>query len=235
MNTIGRLEKEVYACDYLNLARRILPRVCEEVRQLLGAIAGPIGGSLEGCVHERTGTGVASRNPKTLDDCMKEAQLVNDRNIALKLALKELGRSGLNQRMGLNDKKEMSEKTQGKITNNPPMKQIALPVKPLVPILAKNNVSNKKEAPMKRLSDAEFRDRLDKGLCFRCNEKYAPGHQCKFREYRQLMLFITNEEEEMEEEEVTEREEPAEMKNVEVQEKAELSLNSLLGFSAKEQ
>ena len=34
---------------------------------------------------------VVSRHPQTLEDCMKEAQLVNDRNLALKLARAELG------------------------------------------------------------------------------------------------------------------------------------------------
>ncbi|KAA0056273.1 retrotransposon protein [Cucumis melo var. makuwa] len=34
---------------------------------------------------------VISRHPQTLEECMKEAQLVNDRNLALKLARAELG------------------------------------------------------------------------------------------------------------------------------------------------
>ncbi|TYK01031.1 retrotransposon protein [Cucumis melo var. makuwa] len=32
-----------------------------------------------------------SRHPQTLEDCMKEAQLVNNRNLALKLSRAELG------------------------------------------------------------------------------------------------------------------------------------------------
>ena len=51
---------------------------------------------------------------------------------------------------------------------------------------------------MKRLSDSEFQARLDKGLCFRCNEKYSPGHRCKGKTNRELMFFIANEEEELE-------------------------------------
>ncbi|KAA0055953.1 putative reverse transcriptase [Cucumis melo var. makuwa] len=34
---------------------------------------------------------VISRHPHTLEECMKEAQLINDRNLALKLAITELG------------------------------------------------------------------------------------------------------------------------------------------------
>ena len=33
---------------------------------------------------------VISRHPQTLEECMKKAQLVNDRNIALKLAMEEM-------------------------------------------------------------------------------------------------------------------------------------------------
>ncbi|KAA0041825.1 uncharacterized protein E5676_scaffold83G00140 [Cucumis melo var. makuwa] len=34
---------------------------------------------------------VINRHPQTLEECMKEAQLVNDPNLALKLAREELG------------------------------------------------------------------------------------------------------------------------------------------------
>ena len=39
---------------------------------------------------------------------------------------------------------------------------------------------------MKRLSDAEFQARKEKGLCFRCNEKYSHDHRCKNREQMEL-------------------------------------------------
>ncbi|KAA0048167.1 retrotransposon protein [Cucumis melo var. makuwa] len=48
------------------------------------------------------------------------------------------------------------------------MKQITIPIK---------GNFKKGEPPVKRLSDAEFRARLDRGLCFRCNDKYSPGHR----------------------------------------------------------
>ena len=38
---------------------------------------------------------VMSRYPQNLETCMKEAQLVNDRNLALKLAVVELSNQGL--------------------------------------------------------------------------------------------------------------------------------------------
>ena len=63
------------------------------------------------------------------------------------------------------------------------MKQVTIPTK------------GSYEPPIKRLSDAEFRARLDIGLCFRCNKKYSHGHRCNIKEKRELMLFIVNEEE----------------------------------------
>lgn len=71
------------------------------------------------------------------------------------------------------------------------MKQITIPIM--------GNYT-KGEPLVKRLSDVEFRARLDKGLCFRCNEKYSHGHRCKVKEKREPMLLIFNEQEGLEEE-----------------------------------
>ena len=48
-----------------------------------------------------------------------------------------------------------------------PMKQVTIPIKCNY---------QRSEPPVKRLSDAEFRSRLDKGLCFKCSEKYSLRH-----------------------------------------------------------
>lgn len=34
----------------------------------------------------------------------------------------------------------------------------------------------------RRLSDNELKNKISKGLCFRCNEKFSPGHRCKKQE-----------------------------------------------------
>ncbi|TYK15071.1 Ty3/gypsy retrotransposon protein [Cucumis melo var. makuwa] len=133
---------------------------------------------------------VMSRHPQTLEDCMMAAQLVNDRNLALKLAQAEMGiiepkrSESVGNKVQWNNEKGMLRK------NEFQMKQITIPLK---------GSYQKGEPPVKRLSDAEFRARLDKGLCFRCNEKYSHGHRCKIKEKRELMLFILNEEESTEE------------------------------------
>lgn len=56
-----------------------------------------------------------------------------------------------------------------------------------------------REPPVKRLFDNKFQTQLDKGLCFRCNEKYSHDHRCKVKESYELMFLIMNEEEETDE------------------------------------
>ncbi|TYK04948.1 retrotransposon protein [Cucumis melo var. makuwa] len=106
------------------------------------------------------------------------------------------------------------------------MKQITIPIK--------GNYSEG-EPPMKRLSDEEFRARLDKGLCFRFNEKYSHGHHCNVKEKRKLMLFIMNEEGGEGEGNVLIEgdEEVMELKNLEVPAKTEIETRTIMGFSSK--
>ncbi|XP_038907170.1 uncharacterized protein LOC120092972 [Benincasa hispida] len=59
----------------------------------------------------------------------------------------------------------------------------------------------------KRLSDSDMQSRGDKGLCYRCDERYSPGHRCK----KELNLLIHPDEEE--EEAVVEK--GVELENVE--------------------
>ncbi|XP_038898276.1 uncharacterized protein LOC120085983 isoform X2 [Benincasa hispida] len=162
---------------------------------------------------------VISRKPTTLEECMYEAQLVSDRNVALKIALADLGVVGPCKKEGpgrdsLTLKSGKSAETQG-------TKRITLPVK--------NNFV-KKEPSMKKLSDSEFRKWLDKGLCFRCNEKYSPGHRYKLKENRELMLFITNENEKPDLEQEEKGEPPEEE---EKEETVEIALRSIYGLSAR--
>ena len=42
-----------------------------------------------------------------------------------------------------------------------------------------------------RLTDAEFQARKDKGLCFHCDERFAPGHKCR----KQLNILLVHDEE----------------------------------------
>ena len=42
-----------------------------------------------------------------------------------------------------------------------------------------------------RLTDAEFQARKDKGLCFHCDERFAPGHKCR----KQLNILLVHDDE----------------------------------------
>ncbi|TYK16772.1 Transposon Ty3-G Gag-Pol polyprotein [Cucumis melo var. makuwa] len=81
----------------------------------------------------------------------------------------------------------------------------------------------------------EFQLRKEKGLCFKCNEKYSADHKCKMREQRELRMFVVkNNNEELEIVEETEAEN-AELKVAEVQPHAttciELSIYSVVGLN----
>lgn len=74
------------------------------------------------------------------------------------------------------------------------------------------------------MSNAEWKLRRDKGLCFRCEERYTIGHQCKNRELRVLLVQEGKEEEIANG--VLEEELP-----LEVGEKVEFPLNSVVGLT----
>ncbi|MBV9302357.1 MAG: retroviral-like aspartic protease family protein, partial [Acidobacteriaceae bacterium] len=46
-----------------------------------------------------------------------------------------------------------------------------------------NDTRTSPPSSKQRLSSAELRQRIDKGLCWHCDEKYAPGHRCRARLY----------------------------------------------------
>ncbi|TYK26552.1 Retrotransposable element Tf2 [Cucumis melo var. makuwa] len=125
---------------------------------------------------------VKSRHPVTLEDCMREAQMVSDHDLAIKLALNDWrGRGPAVAEAQAQSGKQVTlkvEKKEGKC-NDFAMKQILIPIE--------GNYA-KGEPSVKCLSDSEFRARLDKGLCFQCNDKYSPGHRCKGVEFKTLKV-----------------------------------------------
>ncbi|TYJ96445.1 Ty3/gypsy retrotransposon protein [Cucumis melo var. makuwa] len=93
----------------------------------------------------------------------------------------------------------------------------------------------RKEGTSKRLPDAEFQLRREKGLCFKCNEKYSADHNCKMKEQRELRMFVVNNNnEELEIVEEVESE-AAELRTAKVQPHTtacvELSINSVVGLN----
>lgn len=81
---------------------------------------------------------------------------------------------------------------------------VTLTSKPGLTMAANAAPTVRKEAPYKRLSEEEYRKRREKGLCFKCDEKYTAGHRCKNQQLRVFMvhddeLLTLEEEDRMEE------------------------------------
>ncbi|GKC28522.1 hypothetical protein Tco_1035816 [Tanacetum coccineum] len=62
---------------------------------------------------------------------------------------------------------------------------------------SKDKVAGASKPPLKRMSEADYADKKAKGLCFRCDEKFAPGHRCPENSLR-VMLRHENEDDEEE-------------------------------------
>ncbi|GJY48460.1 hypothetical protein Tco_0438416 [Tanacetum coccineum] len=48
----------------------------------------------------------------------------------------------------------------------------------------------------RRMTESEIQDRRAKGLCFRCEEKYTPGHRCASRTLQVMLVDESDEAEE---------------------------------------
>lgn len=80
------------------------------------------------------------------------------------------------------------------------------------------------------MSESEYQAKRDKGLCFRCDEKFTRGHKCKLKELNVMLTHdCESEEDEIQEAEVGEQ---VTMQSAEVVEDVELSLNSIIGFTS---
>lgn len=94
----------------------------------------------------------------------------------------------------------------------------------------------------KRMTDSEMRARREKGLCYKCDEKFSPGHRCKKKELQALMVTVIQEEENGGNHAETEIDESLDLANMEdggegIREEpltkiAALSLNSLAGLGS---
>ncbi|KAL5572824.1 hypothetical protein UlMin_022421 [Ulmus minor] len=75
----------------------------------------------------------------------------------------------------------------------------------------------------RRLSDFKLQQRRSKGLCYRCDEKFSPGHKCK---NRQLQILLVLEDDPKEEEKS-----PTDELST-IPSSIDLSFNSLMGFTS---
>lgn len=86
--------------------------------------------------------------------------------------------------------------------------------------------SSRFSGEVKRLTDRELQEKRAKGLCFRCDERWGVGHQCKRREVSVLLV---------DEEEGENDGEDGEFQAIEIPEEEEIpttvSMNSIVGLS----
>ncbi|KAL5542906.1 hypothetical protein UlMin_010616 [Ulmus minor] len=80
-----------------------------------------------------------------------------------------------------------------------------------------------------RLSDSKLQKKREKGLCYRCDKKWAPGHRCKKKELTVLLTYDMDEAEQEEEEGSGEGDPELEM--AEINQLVEVSLNSVVGLT----
>ncbi|GJW03450.1 ty3-gypsy retrotransposon protein [Tanacetum coccineum] len=55
---------------------------------------------------------------------------------------------------------------------------------------AKDKQSGTSRPPFKRLTETEFADKKAKGLCYRCDEKFLPGHRCPAKTLQLLVIIL---------------------------------------------
>lgn len=109
---------------------------------------------------------VESRNPVGLEVAMREAQAIDEETRAL---MEIKGSAGQSQSNREGKVYQLDKATQGNYYR-PNTTKIQLHEKVGAP---------RRESSTRRLSDMEIREKHDKGLCFKCDEKYSPNHHCK--------------------------------------------------------
>ncbi|KAA0046073.1 Transposon Ty3-G Gag-Pol polyprotein [Cucumis melo var. makuwa] len=166
--------------------------------------------------------------PKSLAEMMEAAQMVENREI-VRMEAKMNGYSGgkMSGQIGSNGKIN-SGGVAGDIKGN-----TSFPIRTIT-LRSQAATENRREGTYKRLPDAEFQAQKEKGLCFRCNEKYSADHKCRLKEQRELRMFVVTEGK-GEYEIVEEEKEEKDLGRLEVNEDlttvVELSINSVVGLN----
>ncbi|TYK28503.1 Ty3/gypsy retrotransposon protein [Cucumis melo var. makuwa] len=166
--------------------------------------------------------------PKSLAEMMEVAQMVENREIART----EAKMSGYSRGKIAGHTSVVGKTTSGGVAGENKNNTV-FPIRTITLRSSAPN-ENRREGTDKRLSDAEFQARKEKGLCFRCNEEYSADHKCRLREQRELRMFVVTAERD-EYEIVEEEKERKELGCIEVNEDittvVELSINSVVGLN----
>lgn len=96
----------------------------------------------------------------------------------------------------------------------------------LCPSKNPNTPSHNRFPEIRRLTDQELQKKREKGICYRCDEKWNPRHHCKKKE---LSVLITHEDEDQEDEPQIEVEKDPEIETPENTVLSGICLNSVIG------
>ncbi|KAA0040843.1 Ty3/gypsy retrotransposon protein [Cucumis melo var. makuwa] len=166
----------------------------EEYRNLFDKLVVPLSDLEDRVVEETFMTGLFPRiraevilcRPKGLAEMMLTAQLVENREILRNEAnLKGYAGGKYSSQLATGTKSyHYQQNKENKVNTTFPIRTITLK--------SPNAGEIRKEGTSRRLPDAEFQLRREKGLCFKCNEKYSADHKCKMKEQRELRMFVVN-------------------------------------------
>ena len=163
--------------------------------------------------------------PRGLGETMELAQMIEDKNTAKQINKSNSVSFSYRNSIPLVGQKTQTFGFQREFQSIPPGGQ-KTQIKGIQRDFQRDRGSGARSgATFKRLTETQIQDKRTKGLCFRCDEKFSPGHRCKDKSLH--VLTVCDEEEgggEAEEEEVEEQERP----HLDV---AEVSLNSVVGFT----
>lgn len=168
---------------------------------------------------------VVSRQPVGLEEIMLEAQLIEDRDLAIQKACES------NEQRPIMDGK-INPNSSGKSASGGGFKSMEKKVESTATrsvTLPDKGILGKRDLNHRKMTDVEFQTKREKGLCFKCDEKFSPGHRCKSREVRELRVVLVNGADEIE---IVQgnfsNEEPKEI--VPEVSDVELDLKSVIGF-----
>ncbi|KAL5575524.1 hypothetical protein UlMin_017223 [Ulmus minor] len=178
--------------------------------------------------------------PADLQDAMTLAQEIEERNeLVKKQGKNKMGRTWRSKNMGPIGKPKSGPSSMGELTSSPNFQQSRkLSFNPRSSIwqgatstgTASQVVTHgdgRRDQFFRRLSESEYQQKRAKGLCFRCDEKFSPGHRGK---NRQLQVLILSEDDSAQDVKPEEEDQPS--PNSSQDSALDLSLNSLMGFTS---
>lgn len=131
----------------------------------------------------------------TLDDISKqvlESTFINGLRSDIRAELKVLGPTGLEKAMELAMKIEAKNLESKSYTRGPGHSNY-LPTRTL---MGRGTTALETTIPTKahegggfrKLIEAELQSKRERGLCYKCDEKFSPGHRCRNRELQVVLL-----------------------------------------------